>query len=85
MAIAYTWANTEETLLIAEDETSRSYIPADPANRNYAEFLSSGATAAAYVEPPAPPEPTTEEKVNRLLTDYGLTRDEMRVALAAKS
>ena len=52
-------------------------------NRMYVEFLASGATAAEYVAPPAPTL-TTEEKVNRLLSDYGLTRDEMSAALAAE-
>ena len=39
-------------------------------------------TSYIEVEPPEPPEPTTEEKVNRLLADYGLTRDELQDALA---
>ena len=42
-----------------------------------AEFLSSGATATPYVEPPAPPappEPTPEEKLER----SGLTVDELK-------
>ncbi len=80
----YEWSDAEQTTLKRTDaEGNVACVPADPANRDYAEFLSSGATAAEYVAPPAPPEPTTEEKVNRLLSDYGLTRAEMRVALEA--
>ena len=78
----YEWSNAEQTNLKRTDaEGNIACIPTDPANRDYAEFLSSGATATAYVEPPAPPEPTTEEKVNRLLSDYGLTRTEMKAVL----
>lgn len=82
---SYEWANEEQTSLKRTDaEGNVAFVPTDPGNRDYAEFLSSRATAEAYVAPPAPPEPTTEEKVNRLLSDYGLTRDEMRSALDAK-
>ena len=56
----------------------------DSGSRRYAEYLASGETAAPYVAPPAPPEPTTEEKVDHLLSDYGLTREEMLAALTAK-
>jgi hypothetical protein len=31
--------------------------------------------------PPPPPPPTKEEQVDRLLSDYGLTRDELKAAL----
>ncbi len=78
----YEWTDAEQTSLKRTDaEGNVAFVPTDPANRDYAEFLSSGATATAYVAPPAPPEPTTEEKVNRLLSDYGLTRKEMRETL----
>ena len=81
----YEWTSAEQTSLRRTDaEGNVAWDPTDPGNRDYAEFLSSRAPAAEYVEPPAPPEPTTEEKINRLLSDYGLTRDEMRVALATK-
>jgi len=81
----YEWTDAEQSSLKRTDaEGNVAFVPADPGNRDYAEFLSSGATAADYVAPPEPPEPTTEEKVNRLLSDYGLTRDEMQAALAAK-
>ena len=78
----YAWTDAEQSDLRRTDAAGNiCYVPADPGNRDYAEFLSSGATAADYVAPPEPPEPTTEEKVNRLLSDYGLTRDEMRETL----
>jgi hypothetical protein len=81
---SYCWCDEEQTTLKRTDaEGNVAFVPTDPGNRDYAEFLSTGATAEPYVAPPAPPEPTTEEKVNRLLADYGLTRDEMRVALEA--
>ena len=83
MTYTYTWNDAEQTTLKREDENGNvAFVPAAPGNRDYAEFLSSGATAAPYVAPPEPEPLTTEEKVNRLLADYGLTRDELQVALA---
>ena len=80
---SYEWDNAEQTSLKRTDaEGNIAWVPTDPGNRDYAEFLSSGATAAEYVEPPAPPEPTAEEKVNRLLTDYDLTRTELKALIA---
>ena len=56
MAYTYTWANAEQTSLKREDENGNvSWVPADAGNRDYAEFISSAATASAYVAPPAPP------------------------------
>ena len=79
---SYCWCDEEQTTLKRTDaEGNVAFVPVAEGNRDYAEFVSSGATAAEYVAPPAPPEPTTEEKVNRLLSDYGLTRDEMRETL----
>ena len=81
----YEWTDAEQTSLKRTDaEGNVAFVPVAEGNRDYAEFVSSGATATDYVAPPEPPEPTTEEKVNRLLSDYGLTRDEMQAALAAK-
>lgn len=83
MAFTYTWFNPEGTTLKRTDEEGNvNFVPADPGNRDYAEFLSSGATAADYVPLPEPEPVTTEEKVNHLLTDYGLTRDELRKIVA---
>ena len=78
----YEWTNAKQSTLKRTDaEGNIAFVPTDPGNRDYAEFCNCGATAASYVEPPAPPEPTTEEKVNRLLSDYGLTRTEMKAVL----
>ena len=33
--------------------------------------------------PPPPPMPTVEERVDRMLANYGLTRDELKAALAS--
>ena len=57
--------------------TMRVGFPAEPGNIYYEAFLTSGATAAPYVEPPAPPEPTPEEKLAR----SGLTVDELKELL----
>ena len=82
MSYTYTFANAEETSLKREDDQGNiAFVPADPRNRDYAEFLSSSATAAAYVEPPAPPEPTPGEKLAR----SGLTVDELKELLGLNS
>ena len=78
MDYTYTWADYNQTVLLRSDGVS---VPTDPLNTSYAEFLASGATAAPYVDPPEPAPQTTEEKVNRLLSDYGLTRDELLKAV----
>jgi hypothetical protein len=82
----YEWVDAGQTSLKRTDADGNvSFVPATEGNRDYAEFLSSGATAAAYV-PPEPPAPlSTEEKINRLLSDYDLTRAEMQAALAVKT
>ena len=83
MTFPYTWANAEQTSLKREDADGNiAFVPAAEGNRDYAEFLASGETAADYVEPPEPAALTTEEKVNRLLSDYGLSRNELKAALA---
>ena len=53
--------------------------------QDYLDWVAEGNTALAYVAPPEPPPLTTEQKVNNLLSDYGLTRDEMRAALSVKA
>ena len=71
----YTFATAEGTTLKREDDQGNiAFVPNDPRNRDYAEFLASGATAAPYVAPPAPPEPTAKEK----LANAGLTVDELK-------
>ena len=72
---SYEWTDAEQSSLKRIDaEGNAAYVPTDPGNRDYAEFVSSKSTAAAYVEPPAPPEPTAEEKLAR----SGLTVDELK-------
>lgn len=52
MSYAYTWTDAEQTTLKREDTDGNiAFVPTDPANRDYTEFLASGATAAPYVEP----------------------------------
>ena len=79
MTYTYTWTDAENTALKREGTDGNvAFIPTDPANRDYAEFLRSGATAVPYVAPPAPPEPTPEEK----LAAAGLTIEELKSLLA---
>ena len=82
MSYTYTFVDAKENTLKREDDQGNiAFVPTDPRNRDYAEFLSSGATAAPYVAPPAPPEPTAEEK----LASSGLTVDELKKLLGLAS
>jgi len=75
MSYSYTFADAEETSLKREDDQGNiAFVPNDPRNRDYAEFLSSGETAAAYVEP-EPAAPLTPEQK---LEQSGLTVDELK-------
>ena len=75
MTNTYTWVNAEQTGLKREDDQGNvTWVPTDPANRDYAEFLASGDTAADYVALPEPAPLTTEEKLNAA----GLTVEELR-------
>ena len=77
---SYEWTDAEQSGLKRTDADGNvAFVPTDPDNRDYAEFLSSKATAADYVEPPAPPEPTLQEK----LANAGISIDELKAALAA--
>ena len=79
MSYTYTWANTEKTGLRREDEDGNVVsVPANPSNRDYAEFLSSEANAADYVAPPEPELLTPEQKLEKT----GLTVDELRTLLS---
>jgi hypothetical protein len=79
MTYTYIWANAEQTILRREDEDGNVvWVPTDPRNRDYAEFLESGATAADYVAPPEPAPLTAEEKLNAA----GLTVEELKSLLA---
>lgn len=87
MAYTYTWTSAEQTTVKREDEEGNVlFIPVAEGNRHYTQFVEeTGGVADPYIAPP-PPEPlTTEEKVNRLLSDYQLTRTELRSALATKA
>lgn len=81
MSYIYEWANAEQTILkrICTEHGECAWVPNDPANRDYAEFLSSGAIAVDYVEPPEPTPLTAEEKLNAA----GLTVDELKALLAS--
>ena len=84
-AFTYQWVDAEQSGLKRTDADGNIVgIPADPTNTDYAEFLSSGATAATYIEPEPPAPLSTEEKVTNMLAAYGLTREEMITALQAK-
>lgn len=75
MTYTYTWTDADQTTLRREDSDGNvAFVPTDPANRDYAEFLSSGAKAVDYVAPPAPPEPTLDENLKVL----GITVEDLR-------
>ena len=77
MSYTYTWSDAEQTCLKREDADGNvAFVPADPGNRDYAEFVSSGQAATDYV---APPEPTLQEK----LAAVGLSVDELKALLAS--
>lgn len=78
MSYTYTWADAKKTTLKREDTDGNvAFVPTDPANRDYAEFLRSKAKAARYVAPPAPAKPTPAEK----LAASGLTVNELKALL----
>ena len=79
MTFTYTWSDADQTSLKREDTDGKvAFIPADPANRDYAEFCNCGVTAAPYVAPPEPAPLTAEEKLNAA----GLTIEELKSLLA---
>ena len=80
MTYTYTWTNAEQTTLKREDADGNiASVPADLGNRDYAEFLSSGETAAAYVEPPVVADLRTDEE--KLEQATGLTVAEIKAVL----
>lgn len=75
MSYTYTFADAEETTLKREDDQGQTtFIAVNSGSPGWNEYVSSGTTAAPYVAPPAPPEPTPEEKLAR----SGLTVDELK-------
>ena len=85
MTFIYTFTTAEETTLKRDNQDGTfTYIAVNSGSRGWQEYVESGAKAAPYVAPSEPEPLTTEEKVNKLLSDYGLTRDEMRTALEVK-
>jgi len=82
--MTYTWTDPEHTSLKREDGNGNTtLIPANPANRDYAEFLESGETANDYV----PPQPSTDPDYigfsDALLvsTAYGVVRTTAKTSL----
>lgn len=73
------------TLAVEYDDGTSVAFSWESGTRAWKEFVLSGLTPEPYVAPPEPKTLTTEEKVNQLLSDYGLTRDEMRTALEVKT
>ena len=72
---SYEWNDAEQTSLKRTDaEGNVAFVPTDPGNRDYAAFVSSKSTAAAYVAPPEPAPLTAEQK----LANSGLTVDELK-------
>ena len=78
MSYAYTWPDAEKTSLKREDADGNvAFVPADPGNRDYAEFLAwldEGNTPEPAPEPEPVPVLTTEQK----LEAAGLTVAELR-------
>ena len=78
MTYTYSWNNGDKTFLKREDPKGNAvYLPVDEGNTDYAEFLTSGATAFEYVAPLAPAPLTATEK----LAAAGLTVDELKELL----
>lgn len=83
--MTYTWTDPEQTILKREDDNGNTvFIPADPANTDYAKFLESGETANDYVEPPAPIVPDYIGFSDALLvsTAYGSIRTAAKTSLS---
>ena len=77
--MTYTLTNSQ---FVFRDEDG-ACIPADEANTDYQAFLAwiaEGNAPNPYVPPPAPPEPTIEEK----LASVGLSIDDLKTALGIK-
>ena len=78
--MAYTYAFTDadnSSIKRTNDDGNVVFVPTDPGNRDYAEYLRSGITADAYVAP-APAAPFTPAEK---LANAGLTADELKTLL----
>ena len=87
MKYTYKFANYEKTHIRRYNEDGEfDYLIAAKDNEPlYVKLIKSKIPIGDYVPVPIPPEPeTTEEKINKLLSDYGLTREEMVAALEIK-
>ena len=52
MAYTYEWTDADQSSLRRTDEAGNvAFVPAAPGNRDYAEFVASGAVAEPYVAP----------------------------------
>ena len=82
MTYTYSWANADQTNLKRVDsEGFTLWINAEaPDSFEFQEFLTSGATAAAYVAPPPAPPLTTEQKI----AAAGFNEGELEDFLVAK-
>ena len=80
----YEWADADHEWLKRINPDGSVTWGLTSQSREFVEFLEAGGEVAPYVEPEPPAPLTTEEKVNNMLAAYGLTREEMQAALAAK-
>ena len=76
----YRFTNLENSFIAAD---GIGVFPANEDSYLYREMVEQGITPEPYDAGPPPPPPTTEEKVDQLLADYNLTRDELRAALTS--
>lgn len=73
MTYSYTWADAGQTALLRDDGNGQTAsIPTDPNNRDYAEFLASGAVAKLPSEAPITWD-TIRSQRNQLIRDTDWT------------
>jgi len=70
MAYTYEFTDAENTSIKrTDDDGNVAFVPVAPGNRDYAEYLSSGITATAYVAPAyVEPDPTPLELLTTRVT-----------------
>ena len=77
--MTYQFTDKTNTTLVTTQDGIQLFVPVDPENRHYREFLASGEAALPAPAPPTPPEPPTAiEK----LKAAGLTVEELKALLA---